>query len=45
MRPKKYCQHFFPWLGTSRGEYNDMCVDKEKRTSKPCDACIDKQED
>lgn len=43
MRPIKYCPKFCPWLETSRGEYNDYCVDKEKRTSKPCDACIDRK--
>lgn len=43
MRPIKYCPKFCPWLETSRGEFNDYCVDKEKRTGKPCDACIDRK--
>lgn len=43
MRPKKHCKNFLPWVVTSRGERNDYCVDKEKRTMKYCDACIDKK--
>ena len=45
MRPSKYCPLFLPWIGTNRGESEDVCLDKEKRTIKPCDNCIGKQKD
>lgn len=41
MRPSKYCEHFRPWLGTSRGELNEVCVDEQHHTATRCTACID----
>ena len=36
-RPNFNCKYYRPWLGTSRGEINDACVDDEKRVSARCD--------
>ena len=32
----KHCKYFLPWITTSHGEINTVCVDNEKRTSKRC---------
>ena len=37
MKSRAYCKHFRPWLGTSKGEINNACVDDDARTSTQCD--------
>lgn len=37
------CPYYRPWVTTSRGEETDnVCLDDEHRTCKPCDRCIEK---
>lgn len=43
MRPERYCEKFLPWFGTNKGELEDVCIDREKRTVKSCNACIDRE--
>jgi hypothetical protein len=40
MRPSKYCPKFLPWIGTNRGEIDDVCIDEVERTTKKCNDCI-----
>lgn len=45
MRPSRYCPKFLPWIGTDRGEIDDVCFDEARRFTKPCDGCIDRPTD
>lgn len=31
------CKYYRPWVGTSKGEVTDACVDDEERTIRKCD--------
>ena len=40
MRNYLSCPYFLPWITTSHGERNNMCVCERLRFSKECDECI-----
>lgn len=43
MRPSKHCPYFLPWVGTDKGEIEDVCIDPKTRFTKKCSDCIKHQ--